>query len=130
MVCYGVSMSKPDITIPVLKRTREILRKRGWNKKYINSVDGALNIRAAIAMACREIAETERQEYVSYCRAVSTLSLFLKDGVTSWEFGTHARKSRPRKEQEVFELFDKVIEKLESGEKRIRSRTTGNGISV
>lgn len=116
-------MSEPDITLPVLKRTREILRQRGWQQRYSAADDGPINIRSAISIACREIAKTERAWYVGYCRSVSTLSLFLKDGVTSWEFGTHASKPRFRKPAEVFELFDKVIGKLESHEEKSHARS-------
>ena len=117
-------MSEPDITLPILKRTREILHERGWKPRYSAADGGPINIRSAVSIACREIAKTEREWYVGYCRAVATLSAVLKDGVTSWEFGTHASKPRFRKETEVFELFDKVIGKLESYEEKSRARAT------
>lgn len=122
-------MPEPNITLPILKRASQILKKRGW-KTGSFEVDGPLNIRSAISIACGELATTEQGVYVNYCRAVATLSLFLKDGVTSWEFGTHASKPRPRKESEVFELFDKVIGKLESHEEKVRVRTGRNSSST
>lgn len=116
-------MSEPDITLPVLIRTREILRERGWQVRYSAADGGPINIRSAISIACREIAKTEHEWYLGYRRAVSTLALFLKDGVTSWEFGTHASKPRFRKDTEIFELFDKVIGKLEAHDEKTRTRT-------
>lgn len=109
-------MSERDITLPVLERTRDILQERGWQHRFSSGKGGSLNIRSAISAACSDLALDAHEWYVAYRSAVKTLSLFLKDGVSSWEFGTHASQPRMRTESEVFELFDKVITRLDDDE--------------
>lgn len=121
-------MSERNITLPVLQRARAILRQRGWACRFSAADDGAINIRSAISIACREIAASDKEWYSGYLSSVATLRNFLDDGVTSWEFGTHASKPRPRQEDEVFQVFDKVIARLESDEAKARV-STGSGNS-
>lgn len=117
-------MSEPDITLSVIKRARDLLRKRGWRYTFSSGKNSSLNIRSAISAACRELAPSDRAWYEAYKQATAELSAFLKDGIQSWEFGTHASSPRLRQEHEVFELFDKVIVRLESREKTSRAHVS------
>lgn len=86
-----------------------------------------MNIRSAVSAACTELVAGDKW-HLAYQEAMATLTNHLQDGVMSWEFGTHASKPRRRTEQEVFDMFDKLIRRLESRDKRSRVRI-GDGNS-
>ena len=120
-------MSETDITLSVLKRSREMLQERGWTYRFSSGKNSSLNIRSAISASCHELAPNAGDWYVAYRSSVATLVLFLKDGIQSWEFGTHASRPRMRQEHEVMEMLDKVIKRLESREEKACARiSSGN----
>lgn len=114
-----------DKTLEVLKTAQSILHERGWHIRFSAGSGGKLNIRSAISAACSEVVANRGDWHPAYRKAVATLSLFLKDGVQSWEFGTHGSPPRRRTEAEVFDLFRKVITKLESHEKKDSRKPAG-----
>lgn len=107
-----------DKNLEVLKAAESILHDRGWHFRFSAGSGGKLNIRSAISAACSQVAISSGDWHPAYRKAVATLSLFLKDGVQSWEFGTHGSPPRRRTEAEVFDLFRKVITKLEKNENK------------
>lgn len=114
----------PDYTLEVLKTADAILHDRGWHHLFSAGAGGKLNIRSAISAACTKVVRNNSEWHPAYRQAVKTLSLYLKDGVSSWEFGTHSQQPRRRTEQEVFELFSNVIARLES--ENVRKNRRGN----
>lgn len=88
-----------------------------------------MNIRSAVSAACSRLVINNAEWHVEYMAAINTLSAFLKDGVQSWEFGTHASRPRMRTEAEVLEMFTSVIDRLERNESKARAGLGAGGSS-
>lgn len=123
-------MAETDLILAVVKQAQAILHARGWQTRYSSGADSKLNIRSAISAACTQLATSDTQWHTAYRGAIATISAFLKDGVTSWEFGTHASAPRRRDEREVFAMFDKLVQRLESGEEKVRTDFGGGSNSI
>ena len=93
-------------TAAVLRDARDLITERGWTAVWPRKTH-ALSIRSAIILAADGNSAT-------YCDAVNAWRDIVKDGVMSWEFGTHADPPRRRTQEEVVKMLNKVIRRLES----------------
>lgn len=81
-----------------------------------------MNIRSAVSAATTHLVLENSQWTAEYVAAINALSARAKDGVQSWEFGTHANKPRKRTEAEVLQLFTDTIEGLDTrAQKSVRA---------
>lgn len=108
--------------LTVLRAAEKILHERGWDYRFSHGAGSRLNIRSAISAACSQVIVKNGDWRPAYIKSVRVLSEYLDDGVSSWEFGTHQSKPRMRTEEEVFDLFRKVISGLEFDEKNPGNR--------
>lgn len=100
-------------TRTVLVHALEEISKRGWTVRFSSGPDSSLNLRSAISAACSDLTCNNSEWYQQYLAAIRCVESHLKDGVTSWEFGTHANKPRPRVQSEVEQMLTELIERLE-----------------
>ena len=103
-----------EYTLPVLKRTLEILQERGWTihfSSYSLANGGPLNIRSAVGVAVREVA------HGYYDVLIEVLDLLTKqlNGIHHWEAGPKS-KYRPRTHEEVVGKLSTIIDKVERSE--------------
>lgn len=117
------------IVLDVLVAAEKILRERGWHYRFSSGSNGKLNIRSAISAACSQVVADNGDWYPAYLGAVKVLSGYLKDGLSSWEFGTHQANPRMRTEDEVFDLFRKVISGWEFHENQARRTARSSSTS-
>lgn len=116
-----------ELTKDILIHARKLLLDRGWDYRYSSGPGSRMNLRSAISAACSRFVLDNAKWHVEYMDAINTLSAYLKDGVQSWEFGTHASKPRLRTEAEVMEMLTQVIDRLERNENKARARlSTGS----
>lgn len=106
------------LTLEVLRRTLALIQERGWTYQYTSDSVGPLNIRSALTMACTELCD-DQNWYATYGYAVSVITRFNRDGVMSWEFGTHASKPRRRTQAEVEKVLSAVIDQMEKHEAEV-----------
>jgi hypothetical protein len=101
-----------DSTLPVLKRTLELIQERGWTvhySAYSQANGGPLNLRMAITKAVDEVADGSREAQIS---ALQCLTMQLEGIHSAWEAGTTSG-SRPRTHDEVVEKLSDIINRLE-----------------
>lgn len=110
-----------ELTKEILTYARKLLLDRGWDYRYSSGPGSRMNLRSAISAACSRFVTDNAKWHVEYMAAINTLSAFVKDGVQSWEFGTHASKPRLRTEAEVMEMLTQVIDRLERNENKARA---------
>ena len=101
-----------DYTLPVLKRTLEIIHERGWTKHfstYSLCNGGPLNIRTAVQLAQHELHPGERSVQIG---VLQTLTMHL-EGIMDWEAGVRST-GRPRTHDEVVRKLTDIIKKVET----------------
>jgi len=100
-------------TEDVLRRVLELLQQRGWTVKFSNGPDTPLNLRCAISCAAREMTGGNSSEWNRlYVQTTQLLHDHLKDGISSWEFGTHADPPRRRRQAEVESMLSELLGRI------------------
>lgn len=105
-----------DSTIPTLRRALELLKERGWTQHYSAyslSHGGPINLRTAISLANKEVADGEREDHVI---ALQALAVGLGTGIDNWQ------ASRSRTHDKVVGKLEQIIAGLETDESHIDGR--------
>lgn len=116
------TMDNEPTVLDAVKRTRDILRARGWTRKWSNGDGGPVNIRCTLSAACNSLAgeSVSARWYELYIGAAHAISGYLKKGIVDWE-ATVTDPTKP------LAMLSEVVQRMEKGELNT-GRPTGSDV--